>query len=797
MASRKRKVRARKRSQRKRQSPETMVAEARQCLKQGDGRRALDRLRQAQHSGLHARDLAPLLFFACDLRSRQLESGGMEADAAAMRERAEQYQAWVDKQSVADEDFAFYLRGLCHADAFAAYADRLRGRNPDFEVERLLADKLVVQRCWTALEALPSDHPLRRDSDSVMQSLPFMDRGEWARAAEFLRPISRRSPFAAWRVFCKAMACFVRGEDEYLHRAVVQIPADFVLAGTVAELRRICVFEETAASIAIQDTLGIRAGSVQGLGEALFAALAGNARSSRIRVLLVKLSEALYPENPLAARMHLLLIAGLAVLEEKLSMNTLRELAQGLLPAGRVASALAQAELVNQCASRDYWDPAPAATYLGRLHLAFPDEQDRSLIRARVFEFLARWGHRSREIDILPSEMQYAMHLLLGKRIWDPPEAFLELMGASLKADPKNRDGHVFLHQLLSAYSRDKSRLRAALRTMATQFPNDPYPLLELARRDFAGGAYRRAERTLSEAQRLSPHDERLRDLQAAGLLKAADHSRNRGRFEIADRDIQRAEALDRKMLLEIGLEKRLLLELVSSGLGAETVVSQRMERLPPAGRLLTLALLLKDVEENWRAQNLRPELQAEIRDMLARNASLFDKISPDEALNLIGPVPADASMLYGGSPIASTIEKWLPRLLKRLDADRLFSAFDVLMKLPNSRAIRAEIGKRLRQTEKGKKDPLLLFYLAVIRYREGDDQDSSRFRKAIEAAGSSGQARLQKAAERLAKHEWGMLATALRRFNFDPLDMVSPYPPAVRSLLEDLLELENNLDLD
>ncbi|MCY4373005.1 MAG: hypothetical protein OXC31_04470 [Spirochaetaceae bacterium] len=50
--------------------------------------------------------------------------------------------------------------------------------------------------------------------------------------------MARRSPFAPWRLFCKAMGCFAAGDEHGLRPTVDLLPEDFALRGTVAELRR-------------------------------------------------------------------------------------------------------------------------------------------------------------------------------------------------------------------------------------------------------------------------------------------------------------------------------------------------------------------------------------------------------------------------------------------------------------------------------------------------------------------------------------------------------------------------------
>ena len=132
-----------------------------------------------------------------------------------------------------------YVRYLDGGEALAAYADHLDGGTSLPRVERVLADRLVVQRFWAAVDVFDRTHPLRRDAAAVRPGLDAMDAGDWAQAANLLQGVSRRSPFAAWRLFCRAMVCFGAGDDDGLRRLVGLLPDDFVLARTVAEWRRL------------------------------------------------------------------------------------------------------------------------------------------------------------------------------------------------------------------------------------------------------------------------------------------------------------------------------------------------------------------------------------------------------------------------------------------------------------------------------------------------------------------------------------------------------------------------------
>ena len=281
---------------------------------------------------------------------------------------------------------------------------------------------------------------------------------------------------------------------------------------------------------------------------------------------------------------------------------------QRLLPTEWVAGVRAQIGLLIKQVSPNPWDPAPAAVYLDQLPVEFPHEPDRAVARGRVLEALARTGHKvGLQPHFLPDEMVEALAALIDERIDDPGMILAQLMMASLAADPDNRDGYRFLLDLLRGHPKYQAKFEKILREMAARFPDDPDPHLELAALHYAKNAYRRAEKSLAEgAANALPHDERLLDMQAIGFLKSADQSRKRGSFELAARDLQGAEDLERPRLAFVLRVKRLMLAVVSTGGDAAEVVAPHVEGLPPSARLRTLALLLHDLAENSHIKNVK-----------------------------------------------------------------------------------------------------------------------------------------------------------------------------------------------
>ena len=775
-----------------RASPRGLLDQARELLAGGDGRKALDLIRQARDRDDSLAGLPLLSFCASMQRARQLAAKGMDREAATMRARADGYRASMSLPALSEDEWVQYVRYLDGGDALAAYADHLDGGTSLPRVERVLADRLVVQRFWVALDVFDETHPLRRDAAAVRSGLHAMDAGDWARAESLLQGVPRRSPFAAWRLFCRAMVCFGAGDDDGLRRILDRLPDDFALARTVAEWRRL-VGRDAAGNgrpVAPKDGNGRLAALAGELKRALHN---GNVRAAGTAI--ERLADALYPEDPARARIDLLEIAGLATLRDLLPGGAIERLSRRLLPADRVIGVAARILLARQQVVPAAWNPVPAVALFDVLAVEFPREQDRALARACVLEALARTGRAAMHPDLLPPEMEPDLTALLGRPVEDPGMVFVELMLASLEADPDNRDGYLFLLDLLRGQSAGKRRVQRVLQDMADRFPDDSTPWLELATLHYARNAYRQAEGALEEARRRAPHDDRLLDLQAVGFLKSAEQSRRKGRFALAVRDLERAGKLGRRVIESVLPAKWLLLEVVSGDADTSATVARHLEGLPPGAQLRMLALLLRDLYDNNDVRNVRPEMAEAVRRLLADGISLAGECAPDEIVQVLEPLPAELDLLYDDRRVAATFRRWWPALLERVDGERLPAVLDVLLDCDGQHEVRVEIERRLRGIRKPRRDPLLLFYLAVIRYEEGSDHDARRFRDVLKKVDPATRDRLRSAAARLARHTEEPLRHALQTFDFEPLDEgpgpLGPGPPpaAVEAFLAALAE--------
>ena len=780
-------------------APRRLLEQAREVLAAGDGRKALDLIRQARERDPNLAQLPLLACCACTRRARQLAAKGMDREAAAMRARADRHRASLSLPSLSEDDWVLYVRAVQGADALAAYADCLADRPPMPRVERALADTLVVRRCWEGLDALDASHPLRRDAGTVRSGIDAMDAGEWARAAGLLQGVPRRSPFAPWRLFSKAMVAFDAGDDDNLRRALDHLPEEFALSRTVAACRRRLDGGGNGDGGAVApDGLGSDRGRAATLAGEVKRAL----RKDNVRALgtaIERLAEALYPEDPLQARIDLLEFAALAAARGTFSVPALKGLTQRLVPADRVNGVLARLFLLGQQANPQLWSPAPGVALLQELPVEFPRAEDRDIARACVLESLARTGRAAIDPETLPLVQRSLLGALLGGPVEDPATIFSDLMAASLEAHPYNRDGHLFLLDLLREQGADKLLRMRVLLEMAERFPDDPGPWLELAGLQYSRNAYRRAEGALEQARRRAPHDDRILDLQAVGFLKSADQSRKSGRLARAEQDLQRAGELGRGILGLVLPAKRLLLAMVSGAGKAAATVARHLAPLPPAAQLRTLALLVRDLDDNRHVRNVGPEPADALRGLLKRKAGLFAECTPDEIVSLLEPLPVELEILYDDRQLAPIFAAWWPALLRRVDGKQLPAVLDVVLSCGGHTRARAELERRMRGVRKPDRDPELDLHLAVLRYAAGSDHDSRRFAELLNRVDAATRARLRPVATRLARHVQGPLRQALLTFDFEPLD-VAPlaFGPGLPSILEILSMLDaGDLEID
>ena len=467
-----------KRSPLRRMAPREAVALAWLRLAEGKPRDAIDLFRSAQQRDPALQDGPALFACACSERARQLDRIGEERQAAAMRRRAAEANAVIRLAELPEAERRHYARYADLADSLPKYADLLRDGGSDAGVERSLADRLVLEGDWDVLQALDPDRPLRRDASMAQGAIDAMKAADWPRAEDALRSLPRRSPYAGWRLFCRGMKLFSEGDDAGLKRVADLMPTGFILAGTVAEWRRICGLGDAEGGEPVRKALGLGDERTKRLA-AQFSTALGGKDMARVRRLLPVLADELYPEDPALARKELLVIAWMAARSEEAGIQPVLELNAQFAPPGRMEGVLARQNLTDFDSGAQHWTYKAAKGIVECLGTEFARAEERDLARARLLDKLARIGQRQDWRSYFDEEFTDEVYKLIDEPLEGRTRTWADLMLASLKADPRNKEGYAFVLEDLRRFPDFRPQLERALGRMAHYFPSEPEPLLE------------------------------------------------------------------------------------------------------------------------------------------------------------------------------------------------------------------------------------------------------------------------------------------------------------------------------
>ncbi len=774
MASRKQRQRARQRASRQaaRQRVTEGVQTVHALLAEGNGRKALDLLKQLERERIELERL-PVLFCAATMcRARNLEDKGMTTEAAAMRARSTRLRSEIRGASLTEEDLRVLVRALDSAESVRAYAEFLQAGARSASVERALADVLVTRRCWEGLDALDAQDPFRRDAERVRDVVDRMDAAEWREAANGLRDVGRRSAFAPWRAFCRAMADFGAGDDASLRRALPLIPDDFPLSGTVASWKAMLGDADASAPTAVQAALGLTGELRRELARSLEVSVLEEGSAPLIAADIGALAAALCPERPGEAVTALVRLAGIAENDGKLELSTLRSVVGQLLPRREAEATLLRVRFLDEYAPRSHLDSAGVAAYLRALETEYPDPDDRAMARAAILEWLARLAFQlRRDLFLDYQEHDRNLEAILGAPPSDLSWVSMELIEQSLRADPLNREGYLFASVLMRRGSRDRNRFESLMNRMASNFPTDPTPMLELAANYYQRNAYRKAEAVLAEAASRAPHDARVRDQQALGFLQSASMSARRGRYSSAATDIARAAATGRAVLAHILPAKRILLDLFAEEGDPVELVESGIAHLPLPDQLRVLVFLSKDVTEFAWSKSFSLSMAVGVEKALLARREEVVRLSAEERMALLRPLPDAFWILFDNLRTVDLLMRVYPNVLEGFGGDLLLEALEMLLSNDLFRQAWNAIDLALQGPLSSEHRDVLHFLASLIGLHEGVKAEPSLPRRLVEAADPATRQRMRALSQRIWRSFRGDLARALRSFDFDVLE--------------------------
>jgi len=739
-------------------------------------------------------ELRSLLFQAHLSHAAQLRREGQVPAAETAAERVNPLIAdvsWLNETDLID-----YVSRYAGPETFDVYTRyiRLHARVP--EAERQLAAHLFRHRQWALADRLDKSVPLRKEVDAVRGAVSLMDKGDWEAALEGLRGLSRKSSFAPVRLLCRAMSAFYANEDENAVKALSMIPDDFPLSGFTALLKDALQAPEdtearqtAAARLPVLWEGGVRIGTdVRELGRCLDR---GDVRESA--KIMRRMAQSAFPENAQAFLTLLLQIAWKAVASKKLRPDAYLQLASSLLPETRAGSlharmmSFAGISLIH------------TGLYLDQ-YLAddFPDAAERKIAHTVVLMQIVRQLHRHQVWEhIAPENFPTGTHrAVLGL---DPDGRGIDPVGMAAKAlrlDPTDREGYVLLADLPRPGRKDRNKVEAAMLTMMSEFPDDPFPCLTLASVYYENHAFRKAENILEEAMRRAPHDSRVVDKHALSLLISAQKNIRRGKFHLAGPDVERAGMVGSKENIPYISAKRSLIALIDPLTSDETLarksrqlslfdnkpdssffLDREISALLLPDRLRMLAYLLQDLESETFSQK-KPVLKF-LTKQLKKNLKQTKNMPSSDIIRVLAPLEKDYAAVFSHLDCAPILLKHEKKLLERIDADDITAAYEIVMSQDTFASILKDIGKRIKRAE-NKEKIILRFYQAAVRHLSGSSHSFDLFHDVLEDVPEGPlYEELQHISRRLSRHAVGHLRDALAHFYFGPRPGEFPFPPS------------------
>lgn len=747
-------------------------------------RDAISVLRFAEKRHGKSDDISTLLARSYLMRSSELMEKGMPAEAGATIKRCRDYVK--DFAVLSEADIENYVRLSPCQEALDVYKRYLAGNSGSLSIERLLANQLFSSGNWKAADTLNSELPLVRDSAAVREAVPLMNSGDWETALDKMRRLSSRSPFAPVRLFCRAMASFCNEKDEDALRALSMIPDQFPLRGFRNDLKT--VLSERNGSKE-KDTALSRVGFLWDgpvsfenmIRDILDAAKKG--RMKKASGEIDKFAKAVCPADVSAAKAMILQIVSRIIVRERSDYGRFQALVRRTLPAADADLLLARMDL----SAKD--DPFEnTGIYLSRfLKTDFPDPDDEKIAKALILLTKSMFLNNG----VVPSEVDWdgvdKYGALMGIESRHLSDIIVDMSAEAVRLDPRNPKAYEFLAQLPRYSKNARKKVETALNVMLDEFPDDPFPCLELASLYYENHAFRKAEVVLGKAMKRAPHDNRVMEKRAISLLVSSDVNIRRGKFHLVEKDIDRAERLDVKKTALYIREKKILAKLVQcdgtfniadkgqlplfeQGVNLNRLLEDEIETLPLFEQLRLLSLLVLDIKgpKIQGAKTVSKFLDRVVREKI----KLLKSLPSSEIVQLITPPGKEYKPVFANQNVLDLFLKKSKQLLSFIETDEIIPVYDRILKPDLHGIIKKDIRKRLKKTSKKKNRLLLKFYLVTLEHIDYEKDDSEWFEGIINEAGEGPLLEeLRIMARRLAKHAISPLKDALEHFDFGILD--------------------------
>lgn len=738
-----------------------------QLLSRGSAAEALSFFKQVEKKTGRNDEVDAYLFSAYLLHHKQLLGKGFVSESAAIKKEVCEYFPGIDK--VGEEQMAAYLKCCSGEGAFCAYQYYITKKGLSPLLEQTLADLLLQNQCWSNLDGFDATVPLKRDSEAIKQALPMMEEGKWEQVRDVLGSITRQSPFAPVRMFCRAMAAFYEEDDKTFVRATALIHEDFflkplleTLAVTLAEIK-----EDGRSSNVWQHLDCFFEGPVMAERQARDLLFELNHKSTvGCAEKIKKLAASIYPDDVDAAIMEIISILWRSISDKGHYENPLSRLINKLLPKDKADLMIAKSVFLQSAKKL-----SDVGAYLALLPVEFPNRREQDIAHALILQStvsatLNRNGG-SGESLFESRQPWFPYAKLLGIQSTDKDMMLVEILRESIRLDPDNRVGYELLSHLPNNSKEAKKAIEEILSAMMKRFADDPYPCLELANLYYGKDAFRKAENVLRIAMERAPHDNRVLDRHALALLISADKNIHHQRFHLSWSDLEKAQQLRRKKHAVLLAAKRAIHRNLAENVLIEKAIDLETHNFSTVDYLRTLAVIWADCKDNKFNNHT-------VTKLFNKQISQASRMTSDEIKALMAPIDKQYRVLLPNFSMVQLCTRFNPKIWRGLNDDDFISLIDQVFDNSLLSLFSQELKRRIKNA-KGLKSTVSEFYLMVIRYMNGEIRESAPFIDLVTGASASERRQLEDASHRLALHARGILQTALQTFDFDILDPVFP----------------------
>ncbi|MCF8045647.1 MAG: tetratricopeptide repeat protein, partial [Desulfarculaceae bacterium] len=773
-------------------SSEKLIKRALQLLDNGNARDAVSCYRQAEKNGAPVGSIRPGLMDAYLLRHGQLEQKRMYDEADAVMENC--FALLPDPVDLPVDTVKKIIEKAPVEKSVSLYLKLTGEKKVSSEIDRLLANRVVLSQRTELLDSLPDGPDLKQDREVVEKTLPLMIRGEWGRAADGLAPLGRKSPYCDIKLFAKLMKAFAANEDSDAVKACTMLSSEFPLKTVPVIIQAYAQGGQDELPAECNETLTVLfgEGAFKRKKTAAFEQAGSTGGPKKIKRALDSLLSIFSPHHTESDKIktELVALAGFGLLENGFSLEALQFLVNETHfdPEKRI---WLESKIITAKYGffTDY-----AYDYIDRLSFEFSGKVQTDMAKAEILCRMAKT--LKKEPGILDDSFYEIMGILAffgieqvaGFHGCSRQEkvnlAVAKLAEKALSLDPENRQVCELLLDLPFEFSSIRKLCRHAVESLVAAYPDDPLPCLGLAEIHYRKNAFRKAENILQTAFERAPHDNRVKKRYALSFLVAGSRNLARKKMAAVADDFEKAGQFGVESLKEYVAQKKMMLDMVETGRFSRKVFDRLTDGFVAREKLKTLLLLKMELDDPvWSGQfNLRG-IQS-LFDVLVRQIkTLFSK----DLASVLKPVPKEFQLIYKDVFPAAYLVDAKKRILANLSNRDLADLIIDFIDNGYEDAVLAELERRRKKLKKRFPADLDFYYVALLHMEDEHYFEPREFFRILDALDEKEKEKIRFISRKLAPYASGVMRDVFERFDFSLLEYPFPGQKAGGSGFDDI----------